>query len=142
MESSLFHVRKRELEMKAIILCIATAITMSAASASDVSPNANDGKAIFAAQCSACHSVVPGQDDIGPNLSRVYGEKAANIPGYAFSPALKAAHITWTSAALKKFLLSPQMDVPGTKMPFMGMRNAIKRADIIAYLASLRRKGG
>jgi cytochrome c len=128
--------------MRATILFIVIAASISTASASNVSPNAADGKAIFAAQCSACHSVVPGQGNIGPNLARVYGEKAANIPGYAFSPALKAAHIIWTATALKKFLLSPQMDVPGTKMPFMGMRSTAKRADIVAYLASLRRKGG
>jgi cytochrome c len=107
--------------------------TGSAFAASD----AAKGKTIFAAQCAACHSVQKGQNGIGPSLYGVYGQPAAATPGYQFSPALKSAHITWTKSALDKFLTNPQGDVPGTKMPYMGMANAGDRQDVIAYLASL-----
>lgn len=96
------------------------------------------GKSVFAAQCAACHSAAAGQNGIGPTLAGVYGKPAASTPGFKFSPALKSAHIVWTATALNKFLANPQGDVPGTKMPYMGMANAADRADVIAYLASLR----
>ncbi|MGC9269265.1 c-type cytochrome [Acidiphilium sp.] len=99
--------------------------------------DAAKGKSIFAAQCASCHSVAPGQNGIGPSLAGIYGKPAASTPGFDFSPALKSAHIVWTAAALDKFIANPQADVPGTKMPYMGMTNAADRADVVAYLASL-----
>lgn len=99
--------------------------------------NAAKGKSIFAAQCAACHSVAAGQNGIGPSLDGVYDKPAASVTGFQFSPALKSAHIVWTAAALDKFLANPQADVPGTKMPYMGMPNPAKRADVIAYLETL-----
>lgn len=102
--------------------------------------NVAKGKTIFGAQCAACHSVAAGQNGIGPSLDGVYGKPAASVTGFQFSPALKSAHIVWTAAALDKFLTNPQADVPGTKMPFMGMSNAQKRTNVIAYLATLSDK--
>ncbi|HET9628664.1 MAG TPA: hypothetical protein VFP14_04190, partial [Novosphingobium sp.] len=68
------------------------------------------------AQCAACHSTVPGKHGIGPNLAGVYGTKAGEIPGYTFSPALKASGLTWDDATLDKWLAGPMKLVPGTKM--------------------------
>ncbi|SIQ99963.1 MULTISPECIES: c-type cytochrome [Acidiphilium] len=100
--------------------------------------NAAHGKAIFADQCASCHSATPGQNGIGPSLAGIYGKPAASTAGFNFSPALKAAHIVWNDAALDKFLANPQGDVTGSKMPYMGMPDAADRADVIAYLASLK----
>jgi cytochrome c len=102
--------------------------------------NVAKGKSVFAAQCAACHSVAPGQNGIGPSLAGIYGKPAASTKGFMFSPALKSSHIVWTSAALDKFLANPQGDVAGTKMPYMGMPNAEKRADVVAYVKSLGTK--
>lgn len=102
--------------------------------------NVAHGEAVFQAQCAACHSVAPGQNGIGPSLAGIYGQKAASTPGFDFSPALKHSNIVWTTAALEKFLANPQADVPGTKMPYMGMSNATDRADVTAYLATLKGK--
>jgi cytochrome c len=126
---------------KRIVIPILAAVTacFTAVVLAGVMPagNAAKGKTIFSAQCAACHSVVAGQNGIGPSLNGVYGKPAASVTGFQFSPALKYAHIVWTATALDKFLANPQADVPGTKMPFMGMPNAQKRADVIAYLATL-----
>ena len=73
----------------------------------------------------------------GPSLADVYDKQAASMKGYAYSPALTNAHLTWTAAALNKFLTSPQTDVPGTKMPFAGLSDPGQRADVIAYLTQL-----
>ncbi|MDD2861141.1 MAG: c-type cytochrome [Acidiphilium sp.] len=120
------------------ILAAATACFTAVALAGTMpAGNTAKGKTIFSAQCASCHSVAAGQNGIGPSLYGVYGKPAASVTGFQFSPALKSAHIVWTVAALDKFLKNPQADVPGTKMPYMGMPNAAKRADVIAYLATL-----
>lgn len=122
----------------ASFVAVATAcFTAGALAGAMPAGNAAKGKTIFSAQCAACHSVVAGQNGIGPSLYGVYGEPAASVKGFQFSPALKSAHIVWTAAALDKFLTNPQADVPGTKMPYMGMPNAQKRANVIAYLATV-----
>lgn len=119
-----------------IMALAAGALTLGTAHAANVS----HGKSVFQSQCAMCHSTEPGQNGIGPSLAGVYGQPAAATPGFRFSPALKNAKIIWTAAALDKFLANPQADVPGTKMPYMGMSNASNRADIIAYLATLKGK--
>jgi cytochrome c len=42
----------------------------------------------------------------------------------------------WTYDELFKFLKSPAIDIPGTKMSFAGLRSAQDRIDLIAYLRS------
>lgn len=90
------------------------------------------------AQCAACHSTVPGKHGIGPSLAGVYGTKAGEIPGYTFSPALKASGLTWDDATLDKWLAGPMKLVPGTKMTYGGMGDPAKRAEMIAYLKTLK----
>ncbi len=112
---------------------VAFLAAQSGASAADVAK----GKELFSEQCAACHSVQPGQNGIGPTLAGIYDKPAASTPGFEFSGALKASKIVWTASALDKFLEDPQSDVPGTKMPYMGLANAAERADVIAYLETL-----
>ncbi|MDD2877016.1 MAG: c-type cytochrome [Acidiphilium sp.] len=122
--------------MKPIIMAAIFAAGLCGAASARAADVAK-GKSIFAEQCAACHSAASGQNGIGPSLYGVYGKPAAMTAGFDFSPALKSAHIVWTAPALDKFLANPQSDVPGTKMPYMGMANATDRADVIAYLATL-----
>ncbi|MEO5640916.1 MAG: hypothetical protein ABIQ98_04020 [Sphingomicrobium sp.] len=91
-------------------------------------------------QCRACHNVVKGgPDGIGPNLSGVYGSKAASRRAkYAYSPALKASKLTWNDATLDKWLTDPAAAVKGTKMMFVGMPRKPVRQNIIAYLKTLK----
>ncbi|MBB4642871.1 c-type cytochrome [Rhizorhapis suberifaciens] len=88
--------------------------------------------------CAACHTVEPGQTSFGPNLRGLGGRRAASLPGYAYSPALKASGLTWDRATLDAWLTSPQKKVPGTKMPFAGLPDPEKRKQIIDYLMSLK----
>jgi hypothetical protein len=57
-----------------------------------------------------------------------------NLP---YSPALKAAGITWDLVTLNRYLLDPQRTVPGNKMPFPGLKTENERKDVIAYLAAI-----
>ena len=93
------------------------------------------GKAVFA-KCAACHSVKPGENRLGPTLAGVIGRKAASVPGYNYSPAMKAAKLTWTRAELDAYLANPRVKLPGIKMIFAGLPSPQSRADVVAYLAS------
>lgn len=88
-------------------------------------------------QCAICHSATPGKNGIGPSLAGVYGTKAAQVPGYDFSDAMKSSGVTWNAATLDKYLTNPRDVVPGTKMSFGGLKDADKRQAVIAYLKSL-----
>lgn len=88
--------------------------------------------------CRSCHSIEKGQTIIGPSLVGVYGTKAGDIPGYDFSPALKASGLVWNDATLDKWLTNPVALVPGTRMGYAGQPDPAKRAAIIAYLKTLK----
>lgn len=89
-------------------------------------------------QCAACHSVEPGRNGVGPSLAGVAGRKAASLPGFNYSNALKGSGLTWDEASLDRWLTSPQRTVPGTKMPFVGIPDPTKRKEVIDYLVTLK----
>ena len=97
--------------------------------------NAVAGKAVFTA-CKTCHVVTPNQNRIGPSLYGVVGRASGSIAGFTYSAANKNSHIVWTEPVLYQYLISPQAYVPGTKMTYPGLKDAQKRADVIAYLKS------
>ncbi len=89
--------------------------------------------------CSACHKTDKGAPNgIGPNLFGVGGTKAGDVAGFAFSPAMKKSGIVWNKANLAKFIQAPQQTVPGTRMPFGGLKNPEAANAIADYLLSLK----
>ena len=93
------------------------------------------GAAAFQSQCGVCHSIAkPAHNGIGPSLVGVIGRKAGTLSGYAFSSAMKAYGQVWGAANLDAYLTAPAKAVPGTKMTFAGVKDAAKRASLIAYL--------
>ncbi|HVZ03691.1 cytochrome c family protein [Hyphomicrobium sp.] len=106
--------------------------------AAPVAANAADaeaGKTVFN-KCKACHQV--DKNAVGPHLGGIVGRKAASVADYNYSAALKKSGITWDEAALDKWLQGPGKDVPGTKMIFPGVKDATDRANLIAYLKTLK----
>ena len=93
--------------------------------------------AVFA-QCAACHSVQPGKHLFGPSLAGVAGRRAGSLPGYAYSPALKTAGLTWNAATLDRWLPAPRKVVPGTAMPFAGIAGRAPRKAVVDYLLTLK----
>jgi cytochrome c len=89
--------------------------------------------------CAACHKTDKGAPNgIGPNLFGVGGTKAGDVAGFAFSPAMKKSGLTWNKANLVKFIQAPQATVPGTRMPFAGLKNPAQAEAIADYLLSLK----
>lgn len=112
----------------------------SAAAALAASDTGNPalGKKVFLQSCSVCHSAgLPGQamGGQGPSLAGVVGRKAAAVPDFGYTPALKASGLTWDRATLDRFLAAPTDLVPGTAM-VVALSSPRDRADVIAFLAT------
>jgi cytochrome c len=121
-----------------IRLVVVFAALLSAPAFAQTAPDAARGKIVFL-ECQGCHAVTSGGPAlIGPSLAGVYGRKAASFPGYDYSAALKTSGITWTQPKLDAWLTDPSALVPGTKMAFAGIANPALRADVIAYLQTLK----
>jgi cytochrome c len=75
-----------------------------------------------------------GKNLIGPSLHGIIDRKAASIPGFTYSAAMKASGLAWSEDQLSKFLEHPQLAVPGTRMSFPGLADAKDRSDVIAYI--------
>ena len=100
------------------------------------------GRKAFGA-CAICHTVTdPAAPDaqrlVGPSLYRVYGAASAREAEFAYSNAMRAAGLIWDEATLDAFIAAPNQIVPGTRMAFVGERDAAKRAALIAYLKTLQ----
>jgi cytochrome c len=97
-----------------------------------------NGAKIFKLKCVICHSTQAGQNRVGPSLAGVFGRKDATAPNYSYSEAMKNSGLTWDAATLDSYLAGPRAKVPGTKMTFAGLSKEPDRADIIAYLSTLK----
>lgn len=95
--------------------------------------SAQDGAALFNAQCKSCHSLTGTNGPAGPSLKGVSGRKLAGSPGYAYSRALIAKGGTWTDSQMDAYLAAPATFAPGTKM-FNKVADPKARAAIVAYL--------
>jgi cytochrome c len=51
---------------------------------------------------------------------------------------MKNSGVTWDAKTLDAYLANPQGVVPGNTMPFSVVADAKQRADIVAYLATLK----
>jgi cytochrome c len=71
---------------------------------------------------------------VGPSLHGLIGRKAGSVPGYAYSPAMKNADVTWDDDTLSKYLTDPKAFIPGDKMAFPGVKDPSQLADLLAYL--------
>jgi len=99
---------------------------------------ADDGPTVFNDNCAVCHSTEPGVNKLGPSLAGVVGRPSASLKEYPYSDAMQKAGLTWTKIALDKYLTNPQAMVKGTKMLFVGLKDAKDRKALVDYLATLK----
>jgi cytochrome c2 len=96
------------------------------------------GAATFKAQCAICHAVAEGRNMVGPSLFGIVGRPAGISPGYRYSAATRNSGLTWDPATLDRYLTSPADVIEHTSMTYGGLREPRTRADLIAYLSTLR----
>ena len=93
------------------------------------------GAALYQAQCTACHAV--DSNKIGPAHRGVLGRRIGSLAGYRYSDELGRSRLRWTPQTLNAWLEDPEELVAGQRMGLQ-VDSARDRADLIAYLATLR----
>jgi cytochrome c len=131
--SAINRLDPRQLAIAAALLSAALGSSASAESAAGAG-DAERGRIVYQG-CTGCHSI--DDDDIGPRHRGVVGRRAGSVPGYAYSPALKASGLVWDAMTLDRRLSNPQALAPGTRMSY-ALSDIALRADVIAYLATQR----
>ena len=97
------------------------------------------GADVFAEECGDCHSAVPGKNKKGPTLIGVSGRRAGSVADFAgYSDAMKQSGITWAPDKIDAYIAAPKKIVPGGKMKYDGLPDPAARADVIAYILSLK----
>lgn len=101
--------------------------------------DAGAGKDVFKTECAECHSLQEGRQKKGPSLFGVVGRKAASLPDYDYSSALRGqGGWVWTPEQLHTYLSQPAAKAdPGTKMKYDGLDDAKQLDDLISYLSTI-----
>jgi len=75
--------------------------------------------------CRFCHTLEQGGENrVGPNLHRIFGQPAAAVPGFAYSDAFTSARengLVWTPENMANFIADPHGMIPGNRMRYPPM---------------------
>ncbi|MDA1088717.1 MAG: cytochrome c family protein [Proteobacteria bacterium] len=126
-----------KVKFAAVALAAAMALTSATAMADRDAGDAEKGKKVFN-KCKACHDIRAGKKKIGPSMFGIAGRPAGTVEGFRYSEAMKSSGVTWNDDNLDKYLEKPIKFVPKTKMSFPGLNKKNDRADVIAYLKTLK----
>ena len=140
----IFYVEKPEKSAYQVASISTTTITETASASSSTgsgeimallaSASVANGEKVFK-KCAACHSIAKGKGNkIGPALFGVLGRQAGSLADYKYSKAMIAHGKPWTFEEMNSFLTKPKDWVKGTKMSFVGLKNAKDRAAVILYM--------
>lgn len=124
--------------IRAVLL---STVLLAAASQAQAEASLERGQMLFQTKCSICHnSDAAAGHAVGPNLHGVVDRKIGSAEGFAYSMAMTGTTETWSAARLDAFLESPATNLPGTAMPFSGLKKPEDRQSLIIYLQSLSTK--
>ncbi|MDG2232130.1 MAG: cytochrome c family protein [Paracoccaceae bacterium] len=99
--------------------------------------DASKGEKVFG-KCKACHKLEDGANGTGPHLFDLVDRQVGVIDRYRYSGALVKVAQVWSPENLNGFLEKPKTYAPGTKMGFAGLKKPQDRANLIAYLATIK----
>ena len=100
--------------------------------------DADNGALIYEETCAQCHQLTPGLNKKGPQLLNVYESSAAQLADYDYSEDLAASGWVWDAKTLDPYIADAEKALSGSKMLADPMPDAKDRADVIAYLSTLR----
>ena len=121
------------------LVVLGFAVFAGGAAAADDAALLRRGEQVYA-RCAGCHSIE--QHRTGPAHCGLFGRKSGTAPGFQYySPAMRAAGITWDDQSLARFLADPMTVVPGTTMTYLGVTDAGDRTALVAWLRSSTRPG-
>ena len=124
------------MNIKIVSMAMIAATISLASFASDEKMMQLAGEEIFK-KCSACHSADSSKNTFGPSLIGVVNRKAASLPRFAYSDALKKSGLTWTEANLRRWMAGNDILVPGTRMRHVQITDIAEQNYLLAYLKSL-----
>lgn len=117
------------------LLCFLSLSAFGSENAADCNPER--GQKVFA-KCQSCHTLDnSGAHLAGPNLYGILGQHAGTVEGYQYSRGLRKSNLVWDNQTLHKFLESPQIIVPRTKMAFAGLKQVEDRKAVICHLRQM-----
>ena len=92
--------------------------------------------------CAPCHSLEPDLNMTGPSLAGLWERKAGSLPSFErYSDALRSSGIIWDDRSLDAWLADPNGMVPDNEMPFDGIKDPERRADLLAFLKEATKPG-
>ncbi len=100
--------------------------------------DADNGAIIYQDACGQCHQLNAGLNKKGPQLMNIYGAPAAELEDYTYSDGLKTSGWVWDAQTLDPYIADAEKAMPDSKMLSNPMPDAQERADVIAYLSTLR----
>ena len=99
--------------------------------------DAEKGAKVFS-KCKACHKLEDGANGVGPHLFNVVDRPIGQIAGFGYSGGMASIGGNWDLDALNAFLKKPKAYISDTKMGFAGLKKETDRANLIAYLATIK----
>jgi cytochrome c len=110
-----------------------------ATAASDAKADTAAGEVSFKRACAACHNATAeGPRKMGPTMHAIVDRTVASIEGFKYSNAKRTSDMKWSPENLDRYLANPREFMPGTTMAYAGMKNDAERANLIAYLKTLK----
>lgn len=123
--------------MRMLVMAAMLAVFARAAAAQDVAK----GEIVFH-QCMICHAIgTDAQNKIGPELNGLDGRHSATVANFNYSDADKNSGIVWNEATFKQYIVNPRAMIPGTKMPFAGLKDPQQVNDLWAYIKQFNADG-
>jgi cytochrome c len=125
---------KMRVRVRALVFAVLPSLAMAGTvAAADIEA----GKTTFK-KCLLCHTAEAGKNKVGPSLFGIVGRKSASLSDYNYSDAMKNFNHSWTPQTLDTYLTDPHALISGTKMIFPGIKDPTERANLIAYLETLK----
>lgn len=126
--------------MKRMTLCTMAGLLLAlAAGGAQATGNPKKGADLFVEECGDCHSPLAGKNKKGPSLNGIVGRPAGSLGDFAgYSEAIRQLGFAWSPERIDAYITQPRKVIAGGKMKYDGLPDGAARADLIAYLQSLK----